>query len=229
MSETKGHLYLLDYDSPIVEEVERCVNGYNRQFGHKPTLIGASATARRTLDLVGPIMWDLQYTNYELPNGSWLWLGEFTRPVAAKTSSNVEGFWYDGDDLFIQFKGGRAYLYPEMRPSFWYRLLAAPSTGEFINQFIKDGFRYEKLKGPLPTMTAPHSGTTEKITDGLVEDAIEVAVQRMEKQGVSVTHVALPPNNGPKTKGNLIAQNIPIAPWLMAEGMVWVGEVIENE
>lgn len=61
------------------------------------------------------------------------------------TSSNVELIGYDAGRLYVQFKHGGCYRYDYVPSSVYDDMLAAESTGSFINQVIKPQFTATKL------------------------------------------------------------------------------------
>jgi hypothetical protein len=49
--------------------------------------------------------------------------------------------------LDIRYKGGGRYRYFDVPPEVYAALLAAPSTGAFVNRHIKDSYRFEEEPG----------------------------------------------------------------------------------
>lgn len=65
-------------------------------------------------------------------------------PVA---STNVSSVGYDPDTmtLEVEFRGGSIYQYFDVPESVYQELMAAPSVGTFLNQNIKNGYRYTRI------------------------------------------------------------------------------------
>jgi len=59
-------------------------------------------------------------------------------------SSNVEALGYDegAQELWVQFKSGRKYIYDAVPLSAFEELLNAPSVGSYLNREIKPNYGY---------------------------------------------------------------------------------------
>jgi hypothetical protein len=59
-------------------------------------------------------------------------------------SSNLEAIGYSDDDqtLWVQFKGGRTYIYDEVPRYVFEDLQAAPSKGSFLNREVKSNYHF---------------------------------------------------------------------------------------
>ncbi len=74
-------------------------------------------------------------------------------------SSNVEKVGYDtqGEQLYVQFKGGSLYEYQGVPLTVYTALLEAESKGKFLNKYMKSVYPYQKVGGK----------SNEKATDGI--------------------------------------------------------------
>lgn len=63
-----------------------------------------------------------------------------------KPSSNVDYYGTNGvDTIFIQFKNGQSYLYPNVKKEVIEEMLAAESIGKFMAKLAREGYGYTKL------------------------------------------------------------------------------------
>ena len=60
-------------------------------------------------------------------------------------SSNVQAIGYDGQDLYVKYNSG-TYRYIGVSKKLFEDLKNAESKGKFMNQFIKDYFKCERLR-----------------------------------------------------------------------------------
>jgi len=60
-------------------------------------------------------------------------------------SSNVVAIGHDGSDLYVQYTSG-TYRYVGVSKQLFEDLKNAESKGRFMNQFIKDSFKCERLR-----------------------------------------------------------------------------------
>lgn len=60
-------------------------------------------------------------------------------------SSNLESVGHDGTNLFVRFKNGSVYVYFHVPKALYQELLAAESKGNFLNNYIKGIFQYERI------------------------------------------------------------------------------------
>ena len=91
------------------------------------------------------------------------------------SSSNVESAGYSRGTLEIEFKGGRVYHYSDVPPDVYAGLMAAPSPGAYVNQFIAYTFNYEQGEAP----------------SDLIEDALEEAPELAEA-AETAAEIAIP-------------------------------------
>lgn len=65
-------------------------------------------------------------------------------PVA---SSNVASIGYDSssETLEVEFIGGSVYQYYNISPDLYEKLMSAPSKGQFLNSYIKNGYPYSRV------------------------------------------------------------------------------------
>lgn len=65
-------------------------------------------------------------------------------PVA---SSNITSIGYDSDSeiLEIEFTNGSIYQYYNITPDLNEQLMIAPSKGQFLNLYIKNGYPYSRV------------------------------------------------------------------------------------
>jgi hypothetical protein len=70
-----------------------------------------------------------------------------TIEITPVKSSNVAGVGYDEDtnELHVVFKGGGYYIYTGPSKSIHSEMMAADSIGGFLNERIKDKFKYRKV------------------------------------------------------------------------------------
>jgi hypothetical protein len=91
------------------------------------------------------------------------------------SSSNVVSAGYSRGTLEIEFKGGRVYNYSDVPPDIYAGLMAAPSPGAYVNQFIAYTFNYEQGEAP----------------ESIIEDALEEAPELAEAAEIAAT-IAMP-------------------------------------
>ena len=60
-------------------------------------------------------------------------------------SSNVQAIGYDGQDLYVKYASG-TYRYIGVSAKLFEDLKNAESKGKFMNQYIKDSFKCERLR-----------------------------------------------------------------------------------
>ena len=60
-------------------------------------------------------------------------------------SSNVVAIGHDGSDLYVQYASG-TYRYVGVSKQLFEGLKNADSKGKFMNQYIKDSFKCERLR-----------------------------------------------------------------------------------
>lgn len=60
-------------------------------------------------------------------------------------SSNVQAIGYDGQDLYVEYNSG-TYRYVGVSAKLFEDLKNAESKGKFMNQYIKDSFKCERLR-----------------------------------------------------------------------------------
>ena len=67
--------------------------------------------------------------------------------IATPNSSNIAGFDYVPAQkvLIVEFKNGGRYNYYGVPAVMFERMKAAPSTGQFLAQNIKNAFRYARV------------------------------------------------------------------------------------
>ncbi len=61
-------------------------------------------------------------------------------------SSNIEAIGYDSDqrDLYVQFHGGRIYVYADVPEQIYQELLQADSKGSYLNRELKPNYSYRE-------------------------------------------------------------------------------------
>ena len=59
-------------------------------------------------------------------------------------SSNIQEIGYDGKDLYVKYTSG-TYRYANVSVKLFEELKNAESKGKFMNQFIKNNYKYERL------------------------------------------------------------------------------------
>lgn len=61
-------------------------------------------------------------------------------------SSNVEAIGYDSGqrDLYVQFQGGRTYIYANVSEQTYNEFLRADSKGSYLNREIKPNYEYRE-------------------------------------------------------------------------------------
>lgn len=69
-------------------------------------------------------------------------------PVA---STSIAGVGYDAEarELYVRFRPSGTYVYSGVPEFLFRRLLMAASKGEFINQEVRDVFKFRKLSTEL--------------------------------------------------------------------------------
>lgn len=62
-------------------------------------------------------------------------------------SSNIEAIGYDPDqrDLYVQFHGGRTYVYADVPEQTCNEFLHADSKGSYLNREIKSNYVYREI------------------------------------------------------------------------------------
>lgn len=62
-------------------------------------------------------------------------------------SSNIEAIGYDPGqrDLYVQFHGGRTYVYADVPDQIYGELLQADSKGSYLNREIKSNYAYREV------------------------------------------------------------------------------------
>lgn len=62
-------------------------------------------------------------------------------------SSNIQSIGYDVQSavLEVEFKSGDVYQYFNLPDSLYQRFLQAPSHGQFLNDYIRYNYRYQKV------------------------------------------------------------------------------------
>ena len=63
------------------------------------------------------------------------------------TSSNVRSIGYESQSsiLEVEFTSGDIYQYFDVPKHLHYELMRAPSKGQFLNDYIKHSYRYQKI------------------------------------------------------------------------------------
>jgi hypothetical protein len=61
------------------------------------------------------------------------------------TSIELVGYDEEAQELYIQFRRGRLYVYYDVPPSAYAALLEAPSKGRYLNFEIKPYHRYRRV------------------------------------------------------------------------------------
>jgi hypothetical protein len=57
-------------------------------------------------------------------------------------SSNIDSLGYNGDGLFVRFKSGGLYRYPECPRSVYEEGLKAPSVGQWFRSAVMGTFKH---------------------------------------------------------------------------------------
>ncbi|MGW4928262.1 KTSC domain-containing protein [Agromyces sp. NPDC004153] len=59
-------------------------------------------------------------------------------------SSNVEAIGYDADssELWVQYWGGKTYIYDNVPDSTYHELIGASSIGSYMNRQIKPNYQF---------------------------------------------------------------------------------------
>jgi hypothetical protein len=65
-------------------------------------------------------------------------------PVASGTIASI-GYDPDSETLEVEFTSGSIYQYFNVPPSLNEQLMAAPSKGQFLNTYIKNGYPYSRV------------------------------------------------------------------------------------
>ena len=67
--------------------------------------------------------------------------------VQPVSSTNVSGIGYDAASMTLEvhFNNGSAYQYFDVPQSVFEEFMSAPSKGQYINQFIRNFYRYMRL------------------------------------------------------------------------------------
>jgi hypothetical protein len=67
----------------------------------------------------------------------------FMTPVA---SSNISAVGYTNGDLYVAFKNDTVYRYFGVSATIYTSLMSAPSHGRFLNTYVRDLYRYQRLR-----------------------------------------------------------------------------------
>lgn len=63
----------------------------------------------------------------------------------AVTSSNIDSVAHENGDLYVKFKNGSEYKYPNVPFELYEQLRDAPSVGQFLNSSIKGSYSFERI------------------------------------------------------------------------------------
>lgn len=61
-------------------------------------------------------------------------------------STNLKSIGYEGGTLEVEFKTFSIYQYYNVPENIYFGLLNAVSKGTFLNTYIKDRYRYRKIR-----------------------------------------------------------------------------------
>jgi hypothetical protein len=66
----------------------------------------------------------------------------------AVDSSSARSIGYDAStrELDVEFHSGAVYRYFEVPPRAYAAILAAPSIGRHLNTYVRDSYRFERLR-----------------------------------------------------------------------------------
>lgn len=66
--------------------------------------------------------------------------------MVSVSSSNLSSVGYENGTLYIAFRAGGLYAYYNVPENVFNALMSASSHGKFFSQFIKNRYRYKRIR-----------------------------------------------------------------------------------